>query len=175
VHDAVSAACGVAVTTRTPLDQLVEICHEHGLRLPADCSPGRAITELYEALVEKQTQAPTFYLDFPIETSPLTRPHRSDPLLAERWDLVAFGSELGTAYSELNDPIDQRRRLTAQSLRASAGDPEAMQLDEDFLGALEYAMPPTGGLGLGIDRLLMMLTGANIRQTQAFAVQRPTR
>jgi lysyl-tRNA synthetase, class II len=175
VHEAVSAACGVALTTQTSLPQLIEIGHAHGLRLPTDCSPGQAITALYEALVEKQTQAPTFFVDFPIESSPLARMHRSDPLLAERWDLVAFGAELGTAYSELTDPIDQRRRLTAQSLRASAGDPEAMQLDENFLGALEYAMPPTGGLGIGIDRLLMMLTGASIRQTQAFAVQRPIR
>ena len=90
--------------------------------------------------------------------SPLTRPHRDDPRLAERWDLVAFGAEIGTAYSELVDPVEQRARLTAQSLQAAGGDPEAMELDEDFLTALEYAMPPTGGLGMGMDRLVMMLT-----------------
>ena len=176
VHDAVSAACGVDVDDPdTAGRSSSRSATPTGCGYRPTARPGEAVTELYEALVEKQTQAPTFYLDFPIETSPLTRAHRSDPLLAERWDLVAFGTELGTAYSELTDPIDQRRRLTAQSVRASAGDPEAMQLDEDFLGALEYAMPPTGGLGIGIDRLLMMLTGANIRQTQAFAVQRPLR
>jgi lysyl-tRNA synthetase class 2 len=99
--------------------------------------------------------------------------HRSDPRLAERWDLVAFGAEIGTAYSELVDPVEQRRRLTEQSLKAAAGDPEAMSLDEDFLAALEYAMPPTGGLGLGVDRIVMMLTGQNIRATLAFPFVRP--
>jgi lysyl-tRNA synthetase class 2 len=128
---------------------------------------------LYEALVEKQTVEPTFYLDFPTETSPLTREHRHDPRLAERWDLVAFGAEIGTAYSELIDPVDQRHRLTEQSIQAAAGDPEAMQVDEGFLSALEYAMPPTGGLGIGVDRLVMMLTGASIRQTLAFPFVRP--
>jgi len=123
--------------------------------------------------VEKQTQEPTFYLDFPIESSPLTRQHRSDPRLAERWDLVAFGTEIGTAYSELIDPVDQRNRLTEQSLRAADGDPSAMQVDEAFLAALEYAMPPTGGLGLGVDRLVMLLLGGSIRQTLAFPFVRP--
>ena len=123
--------------------------------------------------MEKQTQQPTFYLDFPVETSPLTRAHRADPRLAERWDLVAFGAEIGTAYSELIDPVDQRQRLVDQSLRAADGDVEAMQVDEAFLSALEYAMPPTGGLGLGVDRLVMMLSGASIRQTLAFPFQRP--
>lgn len=108
------------------------------------------------------------YTDFPLETSSLTRVHREDPRLDERWDLVAFGMEIGTAYSELVDPIEQRRRLTEQSLRAAAGDPEAMSLDEDFLTDLEYAMPPTGGLGIGVDRLIMMLAGQGIRRSIAF-------
>ena len=129
--------------------------------------------ELYEALVEKQTSQPTFYLDFPVETSPLTRAHRNDPRLSERWDLVAFGTEIGTAYSELIDPVDQRQRLIDQSLLAAGGDAEAMQVDEAFLSALEYAMPPTGGLGIGVDRLVMMLCGASIRQTLAFPFVRP--
>ena len=120
---------------------------------------------MYERLVEERTQLPTFYKDFPTDVSPLTRQHRKDPRLAERWDLVAFGTELGTAYSELTDPVEQRRRLTAQSLLAAGGDPEAMELDEDFLDALEYAMPPTGGLGIGVDRLVMFLTGLTIRET----------
>jgi len=106
--------------------------------------------------------------------SPLTRAHRKDPRLAERWDLVAFGTELGTAYTELVDPVEQRRRLTAQSLLAAGGDPDAMELDEDFLQALEYAMPPTGGLGLGVDRLVMLLTGRTIRETMPFPVVRPS-
>jgi lysyl-tRNA synthetase class 2 len=105
--------------------------------------------------------------------SPLTRAHREDPRLAERWDLVAFGTELGTGYSELVDPVEERRRLTAQSLLAAGGDPEAMQLDEDFLQALEYGMPPTGGVGVGIDRVLIMLTGETIRETTLFPLVRP--
>ena len=134
---------------------------------------GDLVTELYEELVEGNTGAPTFYTDFPVETSPLTRRHRKDPRLAERWDLVAFGMELGTAYTELTDPIDQRQRLTEQSLRAAAGDPEAMEVDEEFLSALEFGMPPTGGLGLGIDRIAMFLLGASIRETLAFPFVRP--
>ena len=105
--------------------------------------------------------------------SPLTRAHRRDPRLAERWDLVAFGTELGTGYSELVDPVEERRRLTAQSLLAAGGDAEAMQLDEDFLQALEYGMLPTGGVGVGIDRVLIMLTGENIRYKNWYALVRP--
>jgi hypothetical protein len=103
---------------------------------------GAVVLEMYERLVEVATLGPTFYTDFPTEVSPLTRAHRDDPRLAERWDLVAFGMELGTAYTELIDPVEQRRRLTAQSLLRRRATPEAMELDEDFLHALEYAMPP---------------------------------
>jgi lysyl-tRNA synthetase class 2 len=131
------------------------------------------VLEMYERLLEEHTVEPTFYRDFPTEVSPLTRQHRSDPRVAERWDLVAFGTEIGTGYSELIDPVEQRRRLTEQSLLAAGGDPEAMQLDEDFLRALEFAMPPSGGQGMGIDRLLMMLTGAGIRETILFPLVRP--
>ena len=134
-------------------------------RTRADDGRGDVVLEMYERLVEEKTQLPTFYKDFPTDVSPLTRQHRTDPRLAERWDLVAFGTELGTAYSEFTDPVEQRRRLTAQSLLAAGGDPEAMELDEDFLDALEYAMPPTGGLGIGVDRLVMFLTGLTIRET----------
>jgi len=117
---------------------------------------------------------PTFYRDFPTEVAPLTRAHRSDPRLAERWDLVALGRELATAYTELVDPVEQRRRLTEQSLKAAGGDPEAMQLDEDFLRALEHAMPPSGGMGMGVERLIMLLTGSpSIRETMLFPLVRP--
>jgi lysyl-tRNA synthetase class 2 len=173
VHQAVSQACGVPVTADTGLTELSWLCRAHGISRPPDATAGLLVTELYEALVEKHTAEPTFYLDFPVETSPLTRVHRQHARLAERWDLVAFGTEIGTAYSELIDPVDQRQRLTDQSLRAADGDPEAMQVDESFLSALEYAMPPTGGLGIGVDRLVMMLTGASIRQTLAFPFVRP--
>ena len=173
VHDAVGRAVGGLVTPDTGRDELIAICAVHDVSVPSDATAGEIVVELYEELVEKRTVGPTFYTDFPLETSPLTRVHRKDPRLAERWDLVAFGAELGTAYSELIDPIDQRDRLVRQSLKAANGDCEAMQVDEAFLTALEYAMPPTGGLGLGVDRLIMMLTGANIRQTLAFPFVRP--
>lgn len=175
VHHAVSRATGTEVTVDTPKPRLRELCLEHGVGAPADAGDGQLLGRLYDELVEKRTTSPTFYTDFPIATSPLTRPHRSARGLAERWDLVAFGTELGTAYSELTDPIDQRQRLTDQSLLAAAGDPDAMELDEDFLTALEHAMPPTGGLGLGVDRIVMMLTGTSIRAILAFPFVRPGR
>src|SRR5262249_37798965 len=131
------------------------------------------VLEMYERLVERQTVGPTFYRDFPVAVSPLTRAHRNDPRLAERWDLVAFGTELGTGYSELTDPVQGRARLTPPALPAAGGDPEAMQLDEDFLRALEYGMPPSGGVGVGIDRILIMFTGESIRETILFPMVRP--
>jgi lysyl-tRNA synthetase class 2 len=173
VHEAVSRATGVDLFPESPVEQVQAVCRAHGVHVPPRATAGEGVVALYDALVEPATTTPTFYTDFPLETSPLTRVHRDNPLLAERWDLVAFGAELGTAYSELIDPVEQRRRLTEQSLRAAAGDAEAMQLDEDFLGALSYAMPPTGGLGLGVDRLVMLLTGGTIRSTLTFPFVRP--
>ncbi|MDG4804957.1 bifunctional lysylphosphatidylglycerol synthetase/lysine--tRNA ligase LysX [Micromonospora sp. WMMD980] len=172
VHQAVSAALGEELTADTDLATLRKHCDAAGVPYDPRWTAGAVLLELYERLVEARTEAPTFYLDFPTEVSPLTRQHRRDPLLAERWDLVAYGMELGTAYTELVDPTEQRRRLTAQSLQAAGGDAEAMELDEDFLTALEYAMPPTGGLGLGVDRLVMLLTGRSIRETLPFPLVR---
>jgi lysyl-tRNA synthetase, class II len=174
VHDAVATALGEPVTPDTPVEELRALASRAHVPLDPGWDRGHVLLELYERLVEARTGAPTFYTDFPTEVSPLTRAHRKDPRLAERWDLVAFGMELGTAYSELIDPVEQRRRLTAQSLLAAGGDAEAMELDEDFLQALEYAMPPTGGLGLGVDRLVMLLTGRSIRETIAFPLVRPS-
>ncbi|HZZ55220.1 MAG TPA: bifunctional lysylphosphatidylglycerol synthetase/lysine--tRNA ligase LysX [Trebonia sp.] len=173
VHDAISAALGEPVTPDTELPVLVGLCKQADVPLQPSWKRGQVILEMYEHLVEKRTVEPTFYRDFPVEVSPLTRQHRVDPRLAERWDLVAFGAELGTGYSELVDPVEERARLTAQSLLAAGGDPEAMQLDEEFLLALEYAMPPTGGMGMGLDRLMIMLTGENIRETILFPFVRP--
>jgi lysyl-tRNA synthetase class 2 len=147
----------------------------HGVHVPMKATAGEAVVALYEHLVEPATTTPTFYTDFPVETSPPTPAQRTDSRLAERWDLVAFGEELGTAYSERTDPVEQRRRLTEQSLRAVAGDAEAMQLDEDFLSTLGYAMQATGGMGMGVDRLVMLLTGGGIRSTLAFPFVRPER
>ncbi|MBD2758839.1 bifunctional lysylphosphatidylglycerol synthetase/lysine--tRNA ligase LysX [Yimella sp. cx-573] len=174
VHEAVSRAVGEQITTDTTVEQLARICATADVAVPAGAGAGRMVMELYEAKVEKQTTFPTFYQDFPVEVSPLARPGRHDRRVAEQWDLVAFGAELGTAYSELIDPIDQRERLTRQSLAAAAGDPEAMEVDEAFLSALELGMPPTGGLGFGVDRLIMMLLGTNIKATLAFPFVRPT-
>jgi len=173
VHEAISRALGEEITVDTPEAELRALCDKADVPLQPSWNVGQVVLEMYERLVEKQTVEPTFYRDFPVEVSPLTRQHRTEPRLAERWDLVAFGAELGTGYSELVDPVVQRERLTAQSLLAAGGDPEAMQLDEDFLRALEYAMPPTGGMGMGIDRLMIMLTGESIRETFLFPFVRP--
>ena len=129
--------------------------------------------ELFEELVVPGLVAPTFVRDYPVETSPLTREHRLTPNLTEKWDLYVRGVELATGYSELVDPVVQRERLLAQAMLAARGDAEAMPLDEDFLRAMEYGMPPTGGMGMGIDRLLMALTGQGIRETILFPLVRP--
>ncbi|WP_433296296.1 bifunctional lysylphosphatidylglycerol synthetase/lysine--tRNA ligase LysX [Actinoplanes sp. CA-030573] len=173
VNDAISAALGEEVTADTGVEQLRKHCERAAVAYAPGWGAGHLLLQMYEELVEGRTVEPTFYRDFPIEVSPLTRAHRADPRLAERWDLVCFGAEIGTAYSELVDPVEQRRRLTEQSLLAAGGDPEAMELDEDFLRALEYAMPPSGGLGMGVDRLIMMITGKNIRETVLFPMVRP--
>ncbi len=174
VHGALSEAIGEEVTPDTALDALRKLAASAGVELKPGWGPAQVTLELYEHLVESRTVEPTFYRDFPVEVSPLTRQHRDDPRLAEKWDLVAFGTEIGTGYSELVDPLEERARLTAQSLLAAGGDPEAMQLDEDFLRALEHGMPPSGGMGMGIDRMLIMLTGAGIRETVLFPLVKPT-
>ncbi|RKT08092.1 lysyl-tRNA synthetase class II [Streptomyces sp. 3211.6] len=172
MYGAISEALGEEVDADTEEHVLRVHCDRAGVPHGPEDTRGDVVLEMYERLVEERTQLPTFYKDFPTDVSPLTRQHRVDPRLAERWDLVAFGTELGTAYSELTDPVEQRRRLTAQSLLAAGGDPEAMELDNDFLDALEYAMPPTGGLGIGVDRLVMFLTGLTIRETLPFPLVR---
>ena len=173
VHDAVSEVLGEQIDTETSLARLRKLADAVHIPYRRQWDAGAVVLELYEHLVEDRTEHPTFYIDFPASVSPLTRPHRSKPGLAERWDLVAWGVELGTAYSELTDPVEQRRRLHEQSLLAAGGDPEAMELDEDFLQAMEYAMPPTGGLGMGIDRLVMLITGRSIRETLPFPLAKP--
>lgn len=171
--DAVSEKLGEEVSTDTSIETLRSYASRVGLCVSPKWGWGELLQEIYEEVAESTTIAPTFYTDFPAETSPLTRQHRKDPRLAEKWDLIVFGSELGTAYSELVDPVVQRQRLTAQSLAAAGGDPEAMELDEDFLLALEYGMPPAGGLGMGLDRLVMLLTQQSIRSTITFPLARP--
>ncbi|MEU3454111.1 lysine--tRNA ligase [Micromonospora sp. NPDC006766] len=168
-----SEALGEEVTVRTERSRLVEYADKVGLAVDPKWGPGKLAEELFEELVVPSLQAPTFVRDYPEETSPLTRAHRGEPGLAEKWDLYVLGFELGTAYSELVDPVVQRERLVAQAQLAARGDDEAMRLDEDFLRAMEYGMPPAGGMGMGIDRLLMALTGLGIRETILFPLVRP--
>ena len=173
IHGAVSDAVASRVTPDTSVDELRAIGTEHEVPLQPGWSAGEIVLELFEKLVEHTLAEPTFVRDYPVEVRPLTRAHRDDPRLTEAWDLIIAGVELGTAYSELIDPVEQRRRLTEQSAKAAGGDPEAMQLDEDFLRALEYGAPPMGGMGMGVDRLVMLLTGVNIREAITFPLIRP--
>jgi lysyl-tRNA synthetase class 2 len=167
MYDSLSAAAGVEITPQTPMAELkkladaVDIEIEHPL-------PGKYVEELWEHFVKGDLVRPTFVMDFPVDTSPLVREHRSIAGVAEKWDLYVRGFELATAYSELVDPVVQRERFVAQAALAAGGDLEAMQLDEAFLTALEHGMPPSGGMGMGIDRLLMALTGLGIRETILF-------
>ncbi|GLU47378.1 lysine--tRNA ligase [Nocardiopsis ansamitocini] len=174
LYGAVGEALGEEISTATPIETVRKLADARGIEWSPAWGQGKLVEHLFEELVEHTLVQPTFVRDYPLETSPLTRQHREDPLLTEKWDLIGFGMELGTGYSELVDPVEQRRRLTEQSLLASGGDPEAMQLDEDFLRALEYAMPPSGGVGMGIDRLLMAFTGKNIRETILFPLVKPS-
>ncbi|WP_460495935.1 lysine--tRNA ligase [Glycomyces tarimensis] len=168
-----SDALGETVTVDTPLDRLRAYADKVELGVDPMWGQGKLAEELFEHLVVDQLHAPTFVYDYPEETSPLTRGHRSEPGLTEKWDLYVRGFELATGYSELVDPVVQRERLEAQARLAAKGDDEAMRVDEDFLRAMEYGMPPTGGMGMGIDRLLMALTGLGIRETILFPLVKP--
>ena len=173
IHELVSEATGTEVSPDTSADELRGLAGRHDVALQPGWGAGEIVLELFEKLVEHTLLEPTFVRDYPSEVRPLARSHRRDPRLTEAWDLVIGGVELAPAYSELVDPVEQRRRLTEQSGKAAGGDPEAMQLDEDFLRALEYGAPPMGGMGMGIDRLVMLLTGTNIREAITFPLVRP--
>ncbi|MDQ1743708.1 MAG: lysyl-tRNA synthetase, class [Pseudonocardiales bacterium] len=173
IYDLVSAAVDESVTPDSDASRLVELAALRNVALKPEWGAGEIVLELYEKLVEHTLIQPTFVCDYPRSVRPLARPHRTDSRLAEAWDLVIGGVEIAPAYSELADPVEQRRVLIEQSLAAAAGDPDAMELDEDFLQALEYGMPPTGGMGLGIDRLIAMLTGTRIRETILFPLLKP--
>lgn len=173
VYDGVSEAVGSTVTTSTPVEELRRLAAAHDVELDDAWGHDKIVLELLSELVEPTLVQPTFVCDYPPSAQPLARAHRSEPGLIEAWDLIIGGVERGTAFSELVDPVVQREVLTEQSRLAAGGDPEAMQLDEDFLRALEYGAPPMGGLGLGIDRLIMLFTGAGIRETILFPHLRP--
>ena len=163
------------VPLETSVDELLAIAAEVGLDVPKDkgYGHGKLVEELWEHLVGDHLDEPVFVRDFPVETSPLVRAHRSIPGVVEKWDLYVRGFELATGYSELVDPIIQRERFVDQARLAAAGDDEAMVLDEEFLAAMEHAMPPTAGTGMGIDRLLMAITGLGIRETVLFPLVKP--
>ena len=173
VHEAVSEAVGRTVTIDTDAATLRDLAARHEVAVDPGWERDKVFLELLGELVEPHLLQPTFLCDYPASAQPLARPHRSEPGLIEAWDLVIGGVERGTGFSELIDPVVQREVLTEQSHRAAGGDPEAMQLDEDFLRALEYGAPPMGGLGLGVDRLVMLFTGANIRETILFPHLKP--
>lgn len=165
------------VTIDSTVEELKEIAKVIGLDVPAKggWGHGKLVEEIWEVLCEDQLEGPIFVRNFPVETSPLTRQHRSKPGVTEKWDLYVRGFELATGYSELVDPVIQRERFEDQARLAANGDDEAMRLDEDFLAAMEQGMPPTAGTGMGIDRLLMALTGLGIRETVLFPIVKPER
>jgi lysyl-tRNA synthetase class 2 len=169
----VSEALGEEVTAGTDEATLRKHAEARDVELQPGWGPAEIVVELYEQLVEHSLLTPTFVMDYPAAVKPLAKPHRSEPGLNEAWDLIINGVELAPAYSELNDPVIQRERLEAQSRLAAAGDLEAMELDEAFLKAMEFGMPPAGGMGMGVDRLVMLLTGAGIRETILFPLLRP--
>ncbi|TXK19064.1 lysine--tRNA ligase [Homoserinibacter sp. GY 40078] len=167
MYDSLSEAAGVSITAETPLAELAALAEREGVevKLPTH---GKYVEELWEHFVKGGLERPTFVMDFPVDTSPLVRDHPDKPGMVEKWDLYVRGFELATGYSELVDPVIQRERFIEQAKLAARGDDEAMRLDEDFLRAMEHGMPPMGGMGMGIDRLLMAITGLGIRETILF-------
>ena len=173
LYDAITEGVGESVTALTPLEDLKKIATKLGMKIDPKWITGKLAEEIFEHVAKDQLIAPTFVMGFPIDTSPLVRAHRELPGVAEKWDLYVDGFELATGYSELIDPVIQRDRLIEQATLGAKGDLEAMQVDEDFLRAMEFAMPPTGGMGMGVDRLLMALTGLGIRETILFPLVKP--
>ena len=172
-YPTLSQKLGEEITVDTSRERLIELLEAKDIDFDDHVSDGKLAMKLFEETVEKDLIQPTFVCDFPAVAQPLARPHRSQPGLVEAWDLMINGVEIGTGFSELVDPVIQREVLTEQSLAAAAGDQEAMQLDEDFLAALEQGCPPMGGLGIGIDRLLMLFTQVGIRETILYPLLRP--
>ena len=173
VYPGLSEAVGQEITPETDAAALREVAEQHQVRTDPSWDAQKLVLELFGEIVEPKLLQPTFVCDYPPAAQPLARPHREKPGVIEAWDLVIAGMETGTAFSELIDPVIQRERLVAQAQKAAGGDEEAMQVDEDFLRALEYGAPPMGGIGLGIDRLVMLFTGSGIRETILFPLLKP--
>ncbi|NBX23502.1 MAG: lysine--tRNA ligase, partial [Microbacteriaceae bacterium] len=167
MYHSLSDAAGKEITPQTSVEELHALADKVGVDVPHP-NHGKLVEELWEHFVKGGLERPTFVLDFPVDTSPLVRAHRSIEGVVEKWDLYVRGFELATGYSELVDPVVQRERFVQQAQLAAKGDLEAMRLDEEFLRALEHGMPPSGGMGMGIDRLLMAITGLGIRETILF-------
>ena len=174
LYDAISDGVGEKVSALTTYDELKKIANKLGIKIDPKWITGKLAEEIFEHVAKDKLTKPTFVKGFPIDTSPLVRAHREILGVAEKWDLYVEGFELATGYSELIDPVIQRERLVEQSKLGASGDLEAMGLDEDFLKAMEYGMPPMGGMGMGVDRLLMALTGLGIRETILFPLVKPT-
>ena len=173
LFDLISEGVGESVTPQTSLEDLKKIATKLGMKIDPKWITGKLAEEIFEHVCKDQLAGPIFVKGYPIDTSPLVRAHREIPGVVEKWDLYVEGFELATGYSELIDPVIQRERLVEQASLGAKGDLEAMQLDEDFLRAMEYAMPPMGGMGMGVDRLLMALTGLGIRETILFPLVKP--
>ena len=173
LYDAISEGVGEQVTALTPIDDLKKIATKLGMKIDPKWVTGKLAEEIFEHVAQDKLIEPTFVMGYPVDTSPLVRAHRDIPGVAEKWDLYIDGFELATGYSELIDPVIQRNRLLEQAQLGAKGDLEAMQVDEDFLRAMEFGMPPMGGMGMGVDRLLMALTGLGIRETILFPLVKP--
>lgn len=173
VYPRLSEELGREITVDTTADELRALADERGVEVDEAWDAGKLVMELFGEIVEPTLIQPTFVCDYPAVAQPLARINKEDPGKVLAWDLIIGGMERGTGFTEMIDPVIQRDVLTAQSLKAAAGDPEAMQLDTDFIEALEYGVPPMGGLGIGIDRLIMLLTGAGIRETILYPLLRP--
>jgi lysyl-tRNA synthetase class 2 len=173
LYDAISEGVGQSVTALTPIEELKTIATKLGMKIDPKWVTGKLAEEIFEHVAQDKLIEPTFVMGYPVDTSPLVRAHREIPGVVEKWDLYVDGFELATGYSELIDPVIQRERLVEQAALGAKGDLEAMQLDEDFLRAMEFGMPPMGGMGMGVDRLLMALTGLGIRETILFPLVKP--
>jgi lysyl-tRNA synthetase class 2 len=173
LYDAISEGVGETVTALTPYADLKKYAEKLGMKIDPKWVTGKLAEEIFEHVASDQLIEPTFVMGYPVDTSPLVRAHRETPGVVEKWDLYVDGFELATGYSELIDPVIQRERLVEQAQLGAKGDLEAMQVDEDFLRAMEFGMPPMGGMGMGVDRLLMALTGLGIRETILFPLVKP--
>jgi lysyl-tRNA synthetase class 2 len=173
LYDAISEGVGEQVTALTSMDELKKHATKLGMKIDPKWVTGKLAEEIFEHVAQDKLIEPTFVMGYPVDTSPLVRAHREIPGVVEKWDLYVDGFELATGYSELIDPVIQRDRLIEQAQLGAKGDLEAMQVDEDFLRAMEFGMPPMGGMGMGVDRLLMALTGLGIRETILFPLVKP--